>query len=253
MRIISAGISTANKSWGIFTNEDRFSLFLFKRPVTINIDNVCYKPQPGSLCILVPGQKKQLDYNLKDHHLFVHFKFENMHPTYCFNGIHNTEIRFNYFEDTITRIIQVYEAHPEHAVLKLQDLLLEFDLLAEKKKGVIPGNHIPEVVFFAMNLINESLCKPLVISTIAERCEISHRHLSRLFKKHVGMTLIEYVQKQRLEKAVFYLQASDLSIKEIANEVGIPDLHMFNKKIRNVYKLAPRRLRVQLQGDKYIL
>jgi AraC-like DNA-binding protein len=53
----------------------------------------------------------------------------------------------------------------------------------------------------------------------------------------------EYVRRRRVERARHLLLHSGLSIKQVACEVGLPDLQLFNKTIRRAYGVAPRSLR----------
>ena len=55
----------------------------------------------------------------------------------------------------------------------------------------------------------------------------------------------DYLRRCRLDRALYLLTQSDVPIKEIACEIGIPDLHAFNKAIRRGFGLAPRELRAR--------
>jgi len=58
------------------------------------------------------------------------------------------------------------------------------------------------------------------------------------------------VRKCRLERAVHLLLYSDMPVKQVACDVGIPDLQLFNKTIRRTFGLAPRVLRARGPGAK---
>jgi len=58
------------------------------------------------------------------------------------------------------------------------------------------------------------------VNGISELFETSISSLSRLFKKNMGIGLLDYIHKLRLEKAKELLLNTDMSIKEIAEGVG---------------------------------
>ncbi|RNI29050.1 GlxA family transcriptional regulator [Rufibacter latericius] len=63
------------------------------------------------------------------------------------------------------------------------------------------GNHLEDRVHAAQQYIFEHLGEKLLTSTIADHVNMSPRNLTRLFKKATGMTIIEYLNKVRAEKA----------------------------------------------------
>lgn len=71
--------------------------------------------------------------------------------------------------------------------------------------------------------IDRNLGTPLSLSELAERSFYNPSYFSRIFKEKFGVGFIEYVTKRRLEAAVRRLTESELSIDEIASEVGFSD------------------------------
>ncbi len=66
----------------------------------------------------------------------------------------------------------------------------------------------------------------------------------KFFKKHIGMTSIEYINNYRLEKASALLSSTDKSIMEISLDVGFNSVSYFNKLFKNKYKLTPKEFRI---------
>ena len=61
------------------------------------------------------------------------------------------------------------------------------------------------------------------------------------------MTVIDYIQERRWERAQYLLEVSGLPVKVEAVETGMPDLGHFNKFIRSRAGVPPRELRERLQ------
>ncbi len=108
------------------------------------------------------------------------------------------------------------------------------------------ATHLPPTVQIVMSVIEQSLPEKIVISELARRAGVSHNHLIALFKKSLGLTVRAYIRKRRCERAAFLLRETSLSITSISREVGLPDLHHFNKTIRSEFGLSPRALREKL-------
>lgn len=87
----------------------------------------------------------------------------------------------------------------------------------------------------------------LSAAAVAEFAGINKAHLGRIFKSHFGKTYIEYVSFVRLEKARDLLENTDLTIQEIANQVGYWDHSSFRRKFKNQYEIGVSEYRRQFQ------
>ncbi len=81
----------------------------------------------------------------------------------------------------------------------------------------------------ALEYINKNFCDPgLSLKTVASVVYSNESYLSRVFKKEVGQSLIEYVMKKRIEESIRLLNTTDLKVYEIAEKVGFRDSHYFS-------------------------
>lgn len=99
----------------------------------------------------------------------------------------------------------------------------------------------------AMAHIEEHLAAPLGVPDIARAAGMSHTQLTRLFRKHTGLTVVGYIRRRRMERAQHLLIASTLAIPAIAATVGIPDLQAFNKTCRRELGASPRAVRYSVR------
>ena len=53
------------------------------------------------------------------------------------------------------------------------------------------------------------------------------------------MTIMEYVMQKRMDKAERMLVNSDLSIREISEECGFPDLEYFSRCFKTIHGMSP--------------
>ena len=91
--------------------------------------------------------------------------------------------------------------------------------------------------------IDNHLYQHIRISELAELMYLSADHFTRIFKQVSGMNPIQYIQAKRIERAQTLLLVSRLSIKEIAETVGIPNLSQFSKLFSKETGYSPREYR----------
>ena len=91
--------------------------------------------------------------------------------------------------------------------------------------------------------IDNHLYQNIHVSDLAEQMCLSSDHFTRIFKQVSGMSPIQYIQAKRIERAQTLLLASRLSIKEIAETVGIPNLSQFSKLFTKETGHSPREYR----------
>jgi AraC family transcriptional regulator of adaptative response/methylated-DNA-[protein]-cysteine methyltransferase len=95
----------------------------------------------------------------------------------------------------------------------------------------------------AMRLINEAALDDAGVDALAERLGIGARHLSRLFKKHVGASPSQVAQTARVQRAKRMIDNTDLAMTEIAFAAGFGSLRRFNTVFAAVYKRPPTAIR----------
>lgn len=80
-------------------------------------------------------------------------------------------------------------------------------------------------------------------ATIAKFCEIkhySHQYIGRKFKQEMGMSIMDYLQRVRVEKSCQLLTNENMSIREIAYAVGYDDVKFYNKIFKRLMHVTPR-------------
>jgi AraC-like DNA-binding protein len=67
--------------------------------------------------------------------------------------------------------------------------------------------------------------------------------LYRLFKDYLNVSVENYLQNYRMDKAVFLLQNSDLSVTEICTRVGMSDYPHFCRQFKRHFGFTPSAYR----------
>jgi AraC-like DNA-binding protein len=123
--------------------------------------------------------------------------------------------------------------------------------LGRREKGT---GHVPvKATVRDMNRVNEArdilldrYQRPPKIPQLARMVGINQTKLKALFKATFGLTVHEFVQKCRMERALDLLTTTDLGIAEIAYALGYNYPASFTHAFRQFYGHAPRSTRNSL-------
>lgn len=96
----------------------------------------------------------------------------------------------------------------------------------------------------ALRLIEEGALDEASLSDFAARLGIGPRHLSRLFRAHLGTTPAAAARTARVQRAKRMIDGTSLSMTEIAGRSGFRSLRSFNAAFQQIYRRAPSSLRL---------
>jgi AraC family transcriptional regulator, regulatory protein of adaptative response / methylated-DNA-[protein]-cysteine methyltransferase len=94
-----------------------------------------------------------------------------------------------------------------------------------------------------MRLVNEDALDDAGVDALAERLGIGARHLSRLFRKHVGASPSQVAQTARVQRAKRMIDNTDLTMTEIALAAGFGSLRRLNTVFAALDKRPPTAIR----------
>lgn len=103
--------------------------------------------------------------------------------------------------------------------------------------------HKPGDIGRVLSYIQKNFRNRITLQEVAAHCHFSPTYLSKCFHESVGITFIEYVQKQRLEFAAKLLVNTNVSITEICYESGFASLSTFTNSFKKMYALSPSEYR----------
>jgi AraC family transcriptional regulator of adaptative response / DNA-3-methyladenine glycosylase II len=95
----------------------------------------------------------------------------------------------------------------------------------------------------AMRLVEEGALDDAGVEALADRLGIGARHLSRLFRKHLGASPTQVAQTARVQRAKRLIDTTGLPMTEIALAAGFSSLRRFNAVFAAVYKRPPTAIR----------
>ena len=116
-------------------------------------------------------------------------------------------------------------------------------LILDKKKDFNKNKMLLAENFIKENYSNEKI----TLSSICFYLCMSKSRFSPLFKKHTGMTFIEYLTHIRIEKSMELLKTTSLMTYEIADRVGFSDPHYFSLIFKRINNISPSEFRSNLE------
>jgi AraC-like DNA-binding protein len=95
----------------------------------------------------------------------------------------------------------------------------------------------------ARDAMDRDFAKPLDIAALARIAIVSEAHFIRVFRATFGETPHRYLQRRRVERAMFLLRETDLSVTEICFEVGFSSLGTFSRTFTSIVGESPSAYR----------
>jgi AraC-like DNA-binding protein len=91
----------------------------------------------------------------------------------------------------------------------------------------------------ARDAIDRAYGHPLDIQNLAEVASVSEAHFIRTFKATFGETPHRYLQRRRVERAMFMLRETQKSVTEICLESGFNSLGTFSRTFHDIVGMSP--------------
>ncbi|MEV0597544.1 helix-turn-helix transcriptional regulator [Nonomuraea cavernae] len=91
--------------------------------------------------------------------------------------------------------------------------------------------------------MDRAYAEPLDVAALARIAHVSEWHFIRTFRATFGETPHRYLQRRRIERAMFLLRCTDRSVTEICFDVGFGSLGTFSRTFRDVVGESPSAYR----------
>jgi len=95
----------------------------------------------------------------------------------------------------------------------------------------------------ARDAMDRAYAEPLELPTLARIANVSEAHFIRTFRATFGETPHRYLQRRRVERAMFLLRATDRSVTDVCLDVGFTSLGTFSRIFREIVHETPTAYR----------
>lgn len=116
-------------------------------------------------------------------------------------------------------------------------LLTIAELVELGQRDSIPSSLERIILYIKKNLTN-----PIPLTTLCDECNISASYAERLFKRHLNMTVTEYINSEKLYYACELIQSTPLNLSQISAHLGYSDVSYFSRIFKKRFGKAPSKL-----------
>jgi AraC family transcriptional regulator, regulatory protein of adaptative response / methylphosphotriester-DNA alkyltransferase methyltransferase len=95
----------------------------------------------------------------------------------------------------------------------------------------------------ASAIVRAELARPITLTEVSRRVASSPRQVRRAFAEIGGTTFRAFLAEVRMRRAAELLTATDMSVGEVARQVGYREPSRFTKAFKRTYGLTPSRFR----------
>ena len=91
----------------------------------------------------------------------------------------------------------------------------------------------------ARDAMDRTYANPLDVPMLARVANVSEAHFIRTFRATFGETPHRYLQRRRVERAMFLLRETERSVTDICLDVGFNSLGTFSRTFRDIVGDSP--------------
>lgn len=100
----------------------------------------------------------------------------------------------------------------------------------------------------AQQYLVDNLGRMVAVAEAARAAGLSPSRLAHLFRAQTGLTPMQFLDQQRMQRACQLLTSTPLPIKEIAIQAGYPDIYHFSQRFKKLVGQSPRTYRQGRSG-----
>jgi AraC-like DNA-binding protein len=233
-------------------------LYVVEGQCRILTESGTYFAEPHSLVLFRPYQRHE-EFNLTDAYAVVCLRFPGE-----FVAEHRVPLPSPAELPTVTKlppapelrilldaILAEYARHDSYSDAMIGTYLFQIAVLLRRLLGAHPA-HSTAVehaqVLELRRLLDQHITSAASIRDMARKVHMSESHFSHQVKALLGVAPKTYVREQRIARAIELLRATDLSVEEIASELGYDAPTSFFR----AFKRATGRTPGSFRGRGYV-
>ncbi len=143
--------------------------------------------------------------------------------------------------DVLKRAALLDVTHDASLRILLELYFREFLILSATLKH--QDTQTNDIVERILHYIHDHIKEPITLADIAEAFYLSESYIARIFKKAMNVTIGTYITKQKINLACAHLINTDLTISEIAEQVGFATPYYFSTTFSKWTGMTPSAYR----------
>lgn len=165
-------------------------------------------------------------------------------------GIYTSGGAYSYL-NLLLYLIEKY-AGRDVAVLISKAFMIDIDRDSQSPFIMFKGQkeHEDEQIKKAQEFIENNYQSKITVLQLASMLALSRRNLERRFKKATANTVVEYIQRVKIEAAKMTLETSNENISEVMYKVGYTDTKAFRTTFKKITGLSPVQYRNKYNRER---
>lgn len=115
----------------------------------------------------------------------------------------------------------------------------------ERARSELANRDPVYILSVALEYVDKHFTENISQEELAERFHYNSAYFSRMFKKHRGMNLSDYITEKRINYAAELLSGTDLSAEQISEQVGYKSKPQFYNTFIRLRGVTPRQFRLE--------
>jgi len=135
-----------------------------------------------------------------------------------------------------------YEIHIKKIVLELWLLLIEHiesDAQSINEVTAVENQRVKAILEY----IEQNYMEKITLYQMAQVANVSRSECCRAFKRVVDSTPVEYLNRVRISKSMYYLKNGEMMVTEIAHEVGFASVSYFISIFKKITGFTPAQFK----------
>jgi len=159
------------------------------------------------------------------------------------NGIYSSGGAFSYL-NLILYLVEKY-AGRDVALFCSKAFQIDYERRSQSHFTIFRGqkDHEDDVIKQAQQYIEAKFHEKITVDELASIFSIGRRNLERRFKKATSNTVVEYIQRVKIEAAKMSLESSRENVNEVMYNVGYTDPKAFRITFKKITGLSPLQYR----------
>ena len=238
----------AGETWSLpYSTFDQSKFyFVTEGSCVINIEGVDYHARAGDW-VLIPANAHHSYHNDKSAPFSKYWMHFDVYPNSSLFTSLGLPLCVNVDKDS--RAMRLFKefaplARSDRFVDKLTVKSRLIELIGEYIK--LGGSELTDVMSYSdkrfdtlIRYINENLDKPLSNEELAQMYFVHPNHFVRAFKDKMGQTPAKYIKNKKMEAAKLLLEKTELSVAQVAANVGLSDPAHFSRLFRERFSMPP--------------
>lgn len=239
---------------GLTRNES--NLFVFQYTVRgkgeIRIHNKTYSLKPGdAFFVKIPSDHRYYLPEQSEEWEFVHLTLFGGEANHFYEHITREAghiFKLDHNEKPVSIIFNLFEKASKYQINDAYEVSsYAYSFLMEFNRYVFNigknEKEWPKSISKAVNFINHNYQQPIGLDEIVVASGLSKYHFTRLFHESTNTTPIQYLTKVRINKAMELLRNQELSVEQVAQQVGFANGNYFSKVFRSYLGTSPGNFR----------